>query len=236
MLAAAYRQSGDFAEAVAMLAQMADCRVAVFPVAAQSMQLCARLIDGSICTGELAVRGLPKAPIAECWLEPQVPALPAVVEAILRADEVIIGPGSFYTTLHAVLLPDGVRSALHDTAARVTFVANTTTQSGQTEHLDIVGHVTHLLAFLGSGVLDAVIVNTQAPSAAQIAQLADQGLAPLTAHAQDIAQIQALGVAVYADAVIEAQASTRALWNKQDTVRHDIQQLRRAFGSLGIIV
>ena len=236
MLAAAYRQSGDFAEAVAMLAQMADCRVAVFPVAAQSTQLCARLIDGSICTGELAVRGLPKAPIAECWLEPQVPALPAVVEAILRADEVIIGPGSFYTTLHAVLLPDGVRSALHDTAARVTFVANTTTQSGQTEHLDIVGHVTHLLAFLGSGVLDAVIVNTQAPSAAQIAQLADQGLAPLTAHAQDIAQIQALGVAVYADAVIEAQASTRALWNKQDTVRHDIQQLRRAFGSLGIIV
>jgi len=235
MLAAHYREYGDFALAVADMAQWADCEATVLPVATYPTQLCARLLDGSDCIGEVAVRTPQKAPIAQCRLEPPVPALPAVVDAIRQADEVIIGPGSFYTTVHAVLLPDGVRSALAECTGRVTFVANTTTQTGQTEHLDVVGHVVALLALLGSNVLDAVILNTHPATLAQHQRLAAEGLVALVPTEHDIAQVRELGVQVYAQPLVERDVSQRQLWNKQDTLRHDPLALREVFGMMGIL-
>jgi uncharacterized cofD-like protein len=235
MLAAHYREYGDFAQAVADMAQWADCQATVLPVTAQATQLCARLLDGSDCIGEVAVRTPQKSPIAQCRLEPPVSALAAAIDAIRQADEVIIGPGSFYTTVHAVLLPDGIRSALAECAGRVTFVANTTTQTGQTEHLDVVGHVVALLALLGSNVLDAVVLNTHPPSQAQHQRLAAEGLHALVPSEHDMAQMRVLGVQVYAQPLVERTVSQRQLWNKQDTLRHDPLALRDVFRTMGIL-
>jgi uncharacterized cofD-like protein len=228
MLAALYRESGDFGQAVATLAQLAECAVTVLPVTAHSTQLCAHLIDGSDHVGEVAVRAPHKAPIAVCRLDPPVAAYPAACQAIVDADVVVIGPGSFFTTIHAVLLPDGIRDALHQCRGKVVFVSNTTTQTGQTEHLDNVGHVAMLVALLGSGVLDAVLLNNRLASRAQVARLAAEGLAPLDLDASDVASIAALGVRAIPWPLIESDGADRTLWNKQDTLRHDARALRAA--------
>ncbi|MCX6015942.1 MAG: YvcK family protein [Chloroflexales bacterium] len=228
ILAGLYRELGNFEAAVAALASLAQSMVTVLPVSAVSTQLCAHLIDGSDYFGEFAVRAPHKAPIATCWLTPQAPALPAACQAIRDADIVFIGPGSFYTTLHAVLLPDGIRDALADCRAKVVFIANTTTQTGQTEHLDIVGHVAVMAALLGAGVLDIVILNSRPATANQIAFLDREGLRPLNIAPEDIDLITAMGVQVLAIPLSESDDSQRTLWNKQDTVRHDISALRSA--------
>lgn len=228
MLAALYRESGDFGQAVATLAQLAECAVDVLPVTIHATQLCAHLIDGSDHVGEVAVRAPHKAPIAVCRLEPAVAAHPAACQAIRDADVVLIGPGSFFTTVHAVLLPDGIREALHDCRGKVIFVANTTTQTGQTEHLDNVGHVAMLVALLGSGVLDVVLLNNRLASRAQVARLAAEGLKQLDLDASDIPSIAALGVRAVPWPLIESDSGDRALWNKQDTLRHDAMKLRAA--------
>ena len=232
MLAALYRERGDFAAAVADLAELAQSAVTILPVSAVSSQLCAHLIDGSDHIGEFAVRAPHKSPIASCRLTPPAPALPAACQAIRDADIVLIGPGSFYTTLHAVLLPDGIRAALADCRGKVVFVANTTTQTGQTEHLDIVGHVAVMVALLGAGVLDAVLLNNRPATANQIAVLGRDGLQPLALMPSDIDLITAMGVHVLASPLSEVVDAQRVLWNKQDTIRHDVYALRSAILTL----
>ncbi|MFM2309732.1 MAG: hypothetical protein RLY87_1854 [Chloroflexota bacterium] len=232
MLAALYREQGSFAQAVATMAHMANTSATVLPVSEESSQLCARLIDGSDCVGEVAVRTPRKAAISYCRLEPPVRALPAVIQAIHEADVIVIGPGSFYTTIHAVLLPEGVRTALQQTNAHIVFIANTTTQTGQTEHLDSVGHVSHLVSMLGSGVIDTVVLNTRTPSAHQLERLAKEGLNALSATTAELATIEQMGVRVIAQPLIESANVSRALWNKQDTLRHDPQLLREVLNSL----
>jgi uncharacterized cofD-like protein len=232
MLAALFREHGNFAQAVAIVAHMADCAATVLPVSQESSQLCARLIDGTDVVGELAVRTPHKAPIAYCRLEPHVRALPDVLQAIRDADAIIIGPGSFYTTLHAVLLPEGVRAALAASHAHIVFVANTTTQSGQTEHLDCVGHVSHLVHMLGTGVVDTVLLNSGVPSEAQRERLAADGLQALTASAAEVATIEQMGLRVIVQPLSETAGADRQLWNKQDTLRHDPALLRAVFAQL----
>lgn len=232
MLAALYRENGDFAVAVSQLNQLAHTSVTVLPVSAHSMQLCATLADGTTCHGEVAVRTPHKAPIAKCYVEPNAPALPDALNAIREADVVIIGPGSFYTTIHAVLVIDGVREALRNTDATVVFVMNTTTQTGQTEHMNVVDHVTTIHQLVGAGVIDVTVVNTALASPAQIEQLAHEGLRPLTVTDADRDALQAHGIHCIFAPVSEQVASDRALWNKQDTVRHDRGALRDIFVKL----
>ncbi len=65
-----------------------------------------------------------------------------VVEAIAAADQLIIGPGSLYTSILSVLLVPGVADAIKRSTARRTFVMNLMTQDGETlgmsggDHLD----------------------------------------------------------------------------------------------------
>ncbi len=50
-------------------------------------------------------------------LTPPVPATPQAVEAIAEADLILIGPGSFYTSLLPILLLDEMARALRRTPA-----------------------------------------------------------------------------------------------------------------------
>jgi uncharacterized cofD-like protein len=232
MLAALYRESGDFAVAVAQMNRLAQTSVTVLPVSADSVQLCATLIDGNTCYGEIAVRAPNKAPIAHCYVEPTAPALPDAIQAIHDADLVIIGPGSFYTTIHAVLVIDGIREALRHTAATIVFIMNTTTQTGQTEHMNVVEHITVLHQLVGAGVIDITIVNTAPVSPAQIERLARDGLRPLTVTDVDKQVLSSHGITCVFAPVSEQTMTDRALWNKQDTVRHDRDALRAIFEQL----
>ena len=50
--------------------------------------------------------------VRDVWLEPDAHILPAVRDAIATFDAVMIGPGSFFTSLMPTLLVDGVKEAL----------------------------------------------------------------------------------------------------------------------------
>ncbi len=229
MIAALYRETGDFAIAIQQMNRLAETHVNVLPVTAHHTQLIATLVDGRICVGEVAVRAPHKPAIARCTLAEDVEALPDAVSAILAADLVIIGPGSFYTTLHAVLLPRGIRDALRQSAATVIFVMNTTSQTGQTEHMRLVDHIRVMHDFVGAGVIDLTLVNTASVSDAQADQLSREGLRQLTITPAEQQQLADAHIRCHYDALIEHAPSARALWNKQDTVRHDRVALQHLF-------
>ncbi len=66
--------------------------------------------------------------VQRLWLEPDVAIHPAVAGAIREFDAVIIGPGSFFTSLMPPLLVRGVREALAEVRGPIILIANLLTE------------------------------------------------------------------------------------------------------------
>lgn len=160
--------TGSFERAVIESASVLNIRGRVLPSTLENVQLDAELANGTIIEGESNIQNK-EAPIQRVFLTPPNPAAyrPAV-SAILQADLIVLGPGSLYTSiLPNLLVPDIVRAIRASTAPKV-YVINVATQTGETDHFTALDHVRVIDQHLGSGVLDAVLVNSNPASARAI--------------------------------------------------------------------
>lgn len=149
--------TGDFAHAVAEAGKLIGARGRVFPATTALVELGAR-VEGGAIEGQVAVAQT-KAPIQAVYLTPSdPPACEGAIEAIRGADQVVLGPGSLFTSLIATLLVPGIRTALQQTDARRVFVCNNRQQKGETEGLNASAHTGALLAHAGPTSVDAVVV------------------------------------------------------------------------------
>ena len=75
-------------------------------------------------------------------LEPaDAPPAPDVVDAITGADQIVLGPGSLYTSVLAALALPAIRDAVAGSAAQVVYVCNLRPQVPETEGYDVAAHV-----------------------------------------------------------------------------------------------
>lgn len=159
VIAGLAEMTGDFAAAVDAAGQLIDAQGRVHPATTELVDLRAR-VEGGEVKGQVAVAQT-KAPIQAVYLEPRAPeAHPEAIGAILDADQVVLGPGSLFTSLIATLLVPGIRSALQMTAARRVFVCNARMQKGETDGLDAAAHLESLLAHAGPNSVDAAVVQS----------------------------------------------------------------------------
>lgn len=159
IIAALAEMTGDFAAAVRRAGELLDAHGTVYPSTTEIVELHAR-VQGGVVSGQVAV-ARSAAPIQAVYLHPPEPAAhgPAV-EAIFAADQVVLGPGSLFTSLIATLLVPGVRRAVQETGARRVFVCNARRQKGETEDLDVAAHVEALLAHAGPFSIDVALVQS----------------------------------------------------------------------------
>lgn len=122
--------SGDFLAAVDGLRALLGCQGRVWPVSVARSVLTACHVDGHVSSGEVAVDAWQAAghAVERIWLEPAAPIHPAVGEAVRGFDAVLIGPGSFFTSLMPTLLVEGVRESLAQMPGPVVFVSNLLTE------------------------------------------------------------------------------------------------------------
>lgn len=232
-LAALTQQQGSFLAAVQQAARLLQIRGRVLPVTLYNTHLCAKLADGTVVEEEVNVRGLGKAAIDHIYLkDPEVSAADGAVEAIESADIITIGPGSLYTTVCACLLVPEVARAIATSDALVVYVANSTTQPGQTDGMSLSDHVARVQDYLGGSGLDVALANDDPPPAHLRGHYADQGLRYLEATPDEIAAVARLGVRVVTAPVIDKWSGPRELWNKQDTLRHDSRRVAAAIVGL----
>lgn len=157
IIAALTERTGDFADAVARAGELLAVDGSVIPSTTELVTLLAK-VDGGEVKGQVAVAQT-KSPIQAVYLDPPEPAAhPAAIEAIMSADQIVLGPGSLFTSLIATILVPGIRTALQETSAHRVFVCNVRSQKGETETLDAASHVQALLAHAGAFCIDAVIV------------------------------------------------------------------------------
>lgn len=159
IVAALTEMTGDFAAAVHHAGRLLDAVGKVYPATTELVELHAR-VDGGVVSGQVAV-ARSAAPIQAVYLEPPDPAAhDDAIEVILAADQVVLGPGSLFTSLIATLLVPGVRRAVQETTATRVFVCNTRRQKGETEELDAAAHVEALLAHAGPFSIDVALVQS----------------------------------------------------------------------------
>jgi uncharacterized cofD-like protein len=157
LIAALTEMTGSFADAVARAGRLLDAEGKVYPATTSLVNLHA-LVGGEEVKGQVAVAQA-RGPIEAVYLEPgDAEAYQPAVDAILSADQVVLGPGSLFTSLIATLLVPGIRRALNETKARRVFVCNSRMQKGETEGLDAPSHLGALLAHAGAFSVDTVVV------------------------------------------------------------------------------
>ncbi len=172
--------SGDFLEAVDGLRLLLGCRGRVLPISTEPASVCAQYSDGTETRGEVEVdagqsRG---RQVKRVWLEPEASIHPTVADAIRTFDAVIIGPGSFFTSLMPPLLVRGVREALADMDGPIILIANLLTEGRGMRGFTAADSARWVSDALGRPV-DVVVANTGRPSAEALARYASENKEPL---------------------------------------------------------
>jgi len=222
-LAALEKITGSFEEALREASNILAIEGRVLPSTLANVHVCARLADGSVVREEFNVRRPHKAPIAEIFLEPpDAPACEDAVSEIERADLVVFGPGSLFTSVLPNLLVRGITAALRRSRATMVYVCNIVTQPGQTDGMTARDHVAVLVKYLGDGMLDYIIVNSAAPPPDIMRRYEADGAA-LLQPADGLEEFGAKVVA--ADLLEDLSGGQRILWEKQDLLRHDPDKL-----------
>jgi len=174
------RYSGDFLAAVDGLRALLGCKGRVWPVSVQQATICAEYGDGSQTRREVEVDAGQNdgRAIRRLWLEPEVTLHEAAASAIPQFDAVIIGPGSFYTSLMPILLVKGAPEAVRQVKGPVILVTNLLTEGSGMSSFTAGEAVRLMGAALGRPV-DVVVVNHAPPSEATLARYRDENKQPL---------------------------------------------------------
>ncbi len=174
------RYSGDFLAAVDGLRGLLGCRGRVWPVSVEPASICAEYGDGSETRGEVEVDAgqTHGHQVRRLWLEPQAAIHPVVAQAIREFDAVIIGPGSFFTSLMPPLLVRGVKEALADMHGPVILIANLLTEGRGMEGFTAADAARWVARAIERHV-DVVIANTGRPSPEGLMRYAAEHKRPL---------------------------------------------------------
>lgn len=161
LVIAALTEMHGFSAAVGEAGRIVGAQGRVHPATPAPVRLVAVADDG-VVSGQVAV-ARSSSRIRSVHLDPpDPPADPSAVTSIEAADQVVLGPGSLFTSIIATLLVPDVRRAVAEARATKIFVCNARLQVGETESLTAPEHVAALVTHLGEGALDVVIVQSPA--------------------------------------------------------------------------
>ncbi|MBW3662263.1 MAG: YvcK family protein [Actinobacteria bacterium] len=160
IVAAADLADGDLVEGLERVGRLLGCRGHVVPCSLEPLHLGAR-VGGRDIEGQ--VRVALSARVEKVWIAPaDVAATPRALEAIERADVIVLGPGSLYTSIIPNLLVPDLAIAVASSRVPVVLVANLREQPGETEGMALHEHVEALLEHAPKLTVDTVIAHVGA--------------------------------------------------------------------------
>ena len=222
LMAALTDITGSFDQAIKKASKILTIKGRVLPSTLTSTHICAELKDGSVVEEEFNVRSPQKAPIERVFLKSNdVECPPDAISEIEKADIIVIGPGSLYTSVISNLLVGGIKDALQRTKAVKIYLCNIVTQPGQTDNYTASDHIKAIIKYLGEGILDYVLVNNNFPREEIIEKYRKQD-ADIVALDENL---EKNNVAIEVTDLIENIEQKRVLWEKQDLIRHDPEKL-----------
>lgn len=182
LIVALWEQLGDTVQGLDWVGRLLGARGRVLPMASVPLRIEADVVDAlghrSHVVGQSQV-AVTSGTIEQLRLDPaDPPACPEAVEAIEAADWIVLGPGSWYTSVLPHLLVPGLREALGRTRARTILTLNLASgESGETAGMRAEHYLEVLRALAPELTVDAVIADPTAVEdvSALAARAADLG-------------------------------------------------------------
>jgi len=163
-LAAMDGVSDNFEDAVQKMASVLAITGKVLPVTLENIKINAILDNDQLVVGESHIPDVSiseGAKIKKLFITPaNAECLQDVRDEILRADAVILGPGSLYTSVIPNILVKGVSEAIKESMAKKIYVCNVMTQPGETDDFKVSDHIRSIYEHGDIGPLDYVFANT----------------------------------------------------------------------------
>lgn len=155
--------TGSFPKAIDKLSDIFKVQGDIYPVTTDELILCAGLENGEVVVGKGNISERvreTRTAIKQIFLKDgSVKVVPEVIDAINKADIIVLGPGSLYTSIASNLLLDEVNKAIIKSKAKTVYVANIMNQPGQTEGYTLARYINEIERYLGKHVIDYAIVN-----------------------------------------------------------------------------
>lgn len=155
---------GDFTNSIEKSSQILRMVGKVLPVTLDEMQICAELKDGTVVTekskiSETVYEKITK--IERIYITPSNcrPA-PGVLEAIIDADAIIIGPGNLYTNVIPNLLIKNVAKTIGSSKAIKFYISNIMTEPGQTDNYSVSDHINAIIEHTRENIINYCIGNS----------------------------------------------------------------------------
>ena len=214
--------TGNLETAITASSRVLAVQGQVVPATNVDVRLWAELENGQRIEGESNIGHAP-SPIVRLGCVPsRPPALPRALEAIANADLIVLGPGSLYTSLLPNLLVPELVSAIQRSRAPRLYICNLMTQPGETDGLDVRGHLRAIEAQLASlglsqRLFSAVLAQDDLANSALIKFYQARGAEPVLCDAKGLRK----------DGYYVTQAPLQGA-RPTSTLRHDSRSLALA--------
>lgn len=206
--------TGNFDAAIKESSKVLVIRGRVVPSTLDNVTLVAQHQDGTESIGESQI---PKAlkPVKRISLRPggSKPTHEAI-EAIRRADAIVLGPGSLYTSIMPNLLVDKIYQEIIASKAVKAYVCNVMTQKGETDGYKASDHLRAIIEHTAPGIVDYCIVNTARIPEGMLQRYKEEGANCVIADSENLKKLKCKA--------IEAHIVTI-----KDYVRHDAEKLAK---------
>lgn len=240
ILTALQETTHSLEESIQLCEELLRTKGHVYPASLQSILLMGVTRDGQKLIGQSTLCRSETA-LEKVVIEPATAgANPAAVQAIEKADLIVLGPGSLFTSVIPNLLLPEIQQALCKSRGTKVFVLSLTDVQGETWGLNAMEHIDALERHGMRGMIDYVLVHNEGEekaagnitgyfSALDVKQQADlvkpvhkQQVRPLALDAENIAAIRKQGIKVLQR---DLSDQNRPNW-------HDSDKLARAFASV----
>lgn len=169
-------------EAINLIRNLLKVDAQLIPMSEHPVDLMATDDQGNTVYGEVSIDQLLNPP-QDLAVYPKAPATREALEAIAEADLILIGPGSFYTSLMPILLLGEMDQALRRTPAPMVYIGNLGKElSPAAASLSLRQKLELMEQHIGKRVVDAVVVGPQV----DVSEVSDRQVIQLPLEASDI--------------------------------------------------
>ena len=215
--------TGDFEQAVKASSKVLAIRGSVVPATLNKVVLKALHEDGTETVGESKIPEK-SSPIKRLYIKPEDsrPTMEAL-EAIKKAQIIVLGPGSLYTSVMPNLLIEGMYQAIKKSKAMKVYICNVMTQAGETDGYTASDHIKAIIDHTGPGIIDYCMVNTAKVPVNLKDKYKEKNAYPIPI---DKEKIKELGCEIIEGNVIDVK----------DFVRHDSQNIAKIINDLALSI
>ena len=210
LLTALTETTGNFLESIQTFSKVLKVKGEIIPSTLQTVTLCAEMADGTVVNGQ---SNIPKVnnQIKQVFYSDSVHATEQAVNAIKKADLIVYGIGSLYTSIIPNIIISEIQVALKSNPCPKIYFCNAMTQPGETTGYSLEDHVNAITSHSFQQAIDTVVTYSNLIPADILQRYKDTESKPVTPTEKD-----------HPYQILRRDL----LWDENTYVRHDSEKIR----------